>query len=162
MGGLIRNIGQMFGLGKKYNEPTYDMSFGNDLGLHADRFPSGFGIPNFESGDGDYDMLGNKINEITGEIISPEGESLGFLDGYPGGPGSNDGGITTIDTGDGNNYTQNLVETINETVDDNVPGEDLLLRYLGEDSTLNPEAAGVNSVAELRNLQKERAKNIYT
>ena len=124
--------------------------------------PEGFGVPNFESGDGDYDMLGNKINEITGEIISPDGTSLGFLPGYP---GSNDGGVTNIDINNldqQDNYTQDLVETINETVDNNIPGEDLLLRYLGADSTLNPEAAGVNTVAELRKLQKDRAKNIFT
>jgi hypothetical protein len=161
LGNIVRGIGQKFGLGKRYNEPTYDMSGYNDLGLHADRFPPGFGIPNFESGDGDYDMLGNKINEITGEITSPTGESLGFIPGYPG-SGSDSGGITTIPTGGGDNYTQNVVETINETVDDNIPDEDLLLRYLGDASTLNPEAAGVNSVADLRNLQLQRAKNIYT
>ena len=97
IGAGIRGLGQMFGLGKKWNEPTYDMSGYNDLGLHADRFPEGFGVPNFESGDGDYDMLGNKINEITGEITSPTGESLGFLPGYPG----QKSGITTIPTGDG-------------------------------------------------------------
>ena len=158
MGGLIRNVGQAFGLGKKYNEPTYDMSGYSSLGLGGTG-QEGFGVP---TPQGDYDVLGNKINEITGEITSPTGQSLGFLDDYPGGLGSNDGGITTIDTGDSNNYTQNLVETINETVDDNIPNEDLLLRYLGADSTLNPEAAGVNSVAELRKLQKERAKNIFT
>ena len=107
LGAGIRGLGQMFGLGKKYNEPTYDMSFGNNLGLHADRFPSGFGIPNFESGDGDYDMLGNKINEITGEITSPTGQSLGFLDGYPG----QKEGIETIVpvTGGSDDYTK-LVE----------------------------------------------------
>ena len=135
LGNVIRGVGQKFGLGKKYNEPTYDMSGSNSLGLHADRFPSGTGIPNFESGDGDYDMLGNKINEITGEITSPTGESLGFVPGYPG--SDNSGGITTINRGDGgNNYTQNLVETINETVDDNIPDENLLLRYLGLASIL--------------------------
>jgi len=75
LGAGVRSLGQMFGLGKKYNEPTYDMSGYNSLG---------FGVPNFESGDGDYDMLGNKINEITGEITSPTGQSLGFLKGYPG------------------------------------------------------------------------------
>jgi len=106
LGAGIKKLGQMFGLGKKYNEPTYDMSFGNDLGLHADRFPSGFGIPNFESGDGDYDMLGNKINEITGEINSPEGESLGFLDGYPG----QKEGIETIVPGGGSDEYVRLIE----------------------------------------------------
>ena len=160
LGNIIRGVGQGLGLGKKYNEPTYDMSKYNYLTMGG-KPPEGFGVPNFESGDGDYDMLGNKINEITGEIIAPDGTSLGFLPGYPGGPGSGDGGITTIPTG-GDNYTQNIVETINETVDDNIPNEDLLLRYLGDASTLNPEAAGVNSVADLRNLQLERAQNIYT
>ncbi len=29
------------------------------------------------------------------------------------------------------------------------------------DNTLNPEAAGVDSVEALRNLQLERAKNLY-
>ena len=153
-------IGTAYDYGKGIfgNKPR-DMSEFNKLGLYADSFPSGYGVPNFESGDGDYDMLGNKINEITGEITSPSGESLGFIPGYS---GSNDGGITTIPTGGDNNYTQNIVETINETVDDNIPNEDLLLRYVGADSTLNPEAAGVNSVAELRDLQMQRAKNILT
>jgi hypothetical protein len=157
LGGVVRGLGQAFGLGKKYNEPTYDMSGYNSLGLGGTG-QEGFGVPTQQ---GDYDVLGNKINEITGEITSPTGQSLGFLDGYPGGPGSGDGGITTIPTG-GDNYTQNIVETINETVDDNIPDEDLLLRYLGLDSTLNPEAAGVDSVAALRKLQKKRAKNIFT
>ena len=156
LGNIVRGIGQKFGLGKKYNEPTYDMSGYNTLGLGGTG-QEGFGVPTLQ---GDYDVLGNKINEITGEITSPTGQSLGFVPGYP---GSNDGGgITTIDTGDGNNYTQNLVETINETTDDNITDEDLLLRYLGLDSTLNPEAAGVDSVAELRDLQMQRAKNILT
>ncbi len=83
LGAGIRSLGQMFGLGKKYNEPTYDMSGYSSLGLGGTG-QEGFGVPNFESGDGDYDMLGNKINEITGEITSPTGQSLGFLPGYPG------------------------------------------------------------------------------
>ena len=83
LGAGVRSLGQMFGLGKKYNEPTYDMSGYNSLGLGGTG-QEGFGVPNFESGDGDYDMLGNKINEITGEITSPTGQSLGFLKGYPG------------------------------------------------------------------------------
>ena len=155
LGNIIRGVGQKFGLGKRYNEPTYDMSKYNYLTMGG-KPPEGFGVPTQQ---GDYDVLGNKINEITGEITSPDGTSLGFLPGYP---GSDSGGITTIPTGGGDNYTQNVVETINETVDDNIPDEDLLLRYLGADETLNPEAAGVNSVAELRDLQLQRAKNIYT
>ena len=93
-------IGSAYDKGKGFfSKQPQDMSEYNKLGLHADRFPSGFGIPNFESGDGDYDMLGNKINEITGEVTSPTGESLGTIPGYPGGPDSNNGGITTIPQG---------------------------------------------------------------
>ena len=33
-GNLVRGAGQKFGWGKKYNEPTYDMSAGNQLGLY--------------------------------------------------------------------------------------------------------------------------------
>jgi len=33
LGNIIRSLGQRFGLGKKYNEPTYDMSEFNKLGL---------------------------------------------------------------------------------------------------------------------------------
>ena len=158
LGNIVRGIGQKFGLGKRYNEPTYDMSKYNYLTMGG-KPPEGFGVPNFESGDGDYDMLGNKINEITGEITAPDGTSLGFLPGYP---GSGESGIRTIPMGGGDNYTQNVVETINETVDDNIPDEDLLLRYLGLDSTIDPAAAGVNTVAELRDLQEQKAKNLYT
>ena len=106
MGGLIRGLGQKFGLGKTYDQPTYDMSGYSSLGLGGSNQP-GFGVPNFESGDGDYDMLGNKINEITGEIISPAGASLGFLEGYPG----QKKGIETIipTTGGSDDYTK-LVE----------------------------------------------------
>jgi hypothetical protein len=33
LGNLVRGIGQKFGLGKTYNQPTYDVSGGNNLGL---------------------------------------------------------------------------------------------------------------------------------
>ena len=105
LGGVVRGLGQAFGLGKKYNEPTYDMSGYNSLGLGGTG-QEGFGVPTLQ---GDYDVLGNKINEITGEITSPTGQSLGFLDGYPGGPGSNDGGITTIPVGGSDEYVR-LIE----------------------------------------------------
>ena len=95
LGGVIRGVGQKLGLGKTYDQPTYDMSGYNSLGLGGTG-QEGFGVPNFESGDGDYDMLGNKIDEITGEITSPSGASLGFLEGYPG----QKKGIETIRGGD--------------------------------------------------------------
>ena len=80
IGAGIRGLGQMFGLGKTYDQPTYDMSGYNSLGLGGTG-QEGFGVPTTQ---GDYDVLGNKINEITGEITSPSGASLGFLEGYPG------------------------------------------------------------------------------
>ena len=92
-GGIIRGIGQAFGLGKQYDQPTYDMSGYNTLGLGGTG-QEGLGVP---TSQGDYDVLGNKIDEITGEITSPSGASLGFLEGYPG----QKSGITTIPTGDG-------------------------------------------------------------
>ncbi len=106
LGNVFRGIGQKMGLGKQFDQPTYDMSGYNSLGLGGTG-QEGFGVPNFESGDGDYDMLGNKIDEITGEVVSPTGQSLGFLDGYPG----QKKGIETIVpvTGGSDDYTK-LVE----------------------------------------------------
>ena len=109
LGAGIRGLGQMFGLGKKYNEPTYDMSDYNDLGLE--------GITPTQQGD--YDIYGNKINEITGEVTSPTGESLGFIPGYP---GSNKSGITTIPQGGSNDYVNLIEQYVPEdpTIPDNV------------------------------------------
>ena len=103
IGAGVRGLGQMFGLGKTYDQPTYDMSGYNSLGLGGTG-QEGFGVPTTQ---GDYDVLGNKIDEITGEITSPEGQSLGFIDGYPG----QKTGIETIvpNTGGSDDYTK-LVE----------------------------------------------------
>ena len=54
----------MFGLGKTYDQPTYDMSGYSSLGFGGTG-QEGFGVP---TQAGDYDVLGNKIDEITGEI----------------------------------------------------------------------------------------------
>ena len=50
LGNIIRSLGQRFGLGKKFNEPTYDMSESNDLGLLTDRV-----TPDY------YNDLGNEL-----------------------------------------------------------------------------------------------------
>jgi len=111
IGGLIRGVGQKLGWGKQWNEPTYDMSGYNSLGLGGTG-QEGFGVP---TQAGDYDVLGNKINEITGEITSPTGESLGFLEGYPG----QKKGIETIvpTTGGSDDYTK-LVEQYRQDIPD--------------------------------------------
>jgi len=127
LGAGIRGLGQMFGLGKTYDQPTYDMSGYNSLGLGGTG-QEGFGVPTEQ---GDYDVLGNKINEITGEITSPTGQSLGFLDGYPGGPGSNEGGITTIPQG-GQGGSDEYVRLIDQYVPDDptIPDDAFKSRFL--------------------------------
>ena len=103
IGAGIRGLGQMFGLGKTYDQPTYDMSGYSSLGLGGTG-QEGFGTPTTQ---GDYDVLGNKINEITGEITSPTGANLGFLEGYPG----QKKGIETISGGDeGSKEYVNLIQ----------------------------------------------------
>jgi len=102
LGNVIRGVGQKFGLGKTYDQPTYDMSGYNTLGLGGTG-QEGFGTPTTQ---GDYDVLGNKIDEITGEITSPDGASLGFLEGYPG----QKKGIETIPTTGGSDDYTKLVE----------------------------------------------------
>jgi len=153
-------IGTAYDYGKGIFGPkTRDMSEFNKLGLYADRFPSGFGIPNFESGDGDYDMLGNKINELTGEIISPTGDSLGFIPGYPNGPGSDDGGITTLPTGDGE--SAQYVNLIDKYVPDDpvIPNDAFLQRFKVKDEFR--KAKGDDLIAEDKRIA-EYIKNLYT
>ena len=53
-------------------------------------------------------------------------------------------------------------DTTDDTTDDNTTEDELLLRFLGADSTLDPAAAGVANTDELRAMILERAKNLYT
>ena len=159
-GGIIKGLGQTFGLGKKYNEPTYniDNKF-NNLGLYTDR-PQSTGRYGTPTQQGDYDIYGNKINELTGEILDPvTGEVLDTIPGYPGeGQGSttnggdaNDGGIIGLPTAPA------LVE---DQIDDSV--DDLLLRFYGKDKTKDFASLGYDNPAELRKSILERTKNLYT
>ena len=122
-GGIIKGLGQMFGLGKRYNEPTYNINNRfNNLGVYNDttttpmhdydfdttqlgraRTLKNAGIPTQQ---GDYDIYGNKINELTGEVIDKvTGEVIKVIPGYP---GNDNSGIRTIipNTGDSNDYVQ--------------------------------------------------------
>ena len=132
-GGIIKGLGQMFGLGKTYDQPTYDMSGYNSLGSGGTG-QEGFGVPTQQ---GDYDMLGNKINEITGEITSPTGQSLGTIPGYP---GNDSGGITTIPTSNGG--SDQYVNLINEYVpnEPTIPDGALKSRFLGNRTKEEREA----------------------
>jgi len=102
-------IGSAYDKGKGFfSKQPQDMSEYNKLGLYTDRFSNKNFTPTQQ---GDYDIYGNKINEITGEVTSPTGESLGTIPGYPGGPDSNDGGITTIPIEDeGSDQYVNLID----------------------------------------------------
>ena len=53
-------------------------------------------------------------------------------------------------------------DSTDDTTDDTTTEDELLLRFLGEDSTLDPTAAGVANTDELREMILERAKNLYT
>ena len=49
-----------------------------------------------------------------------------------------------------------------DTTDDTTTDDELILRFLGADSTLDPAAAGLASTDELRAMLLERARNLYT
>ena len=134
-GGIIKGLGKMFGLGKTYDQPTYDMSGYNSLGLGGTG-QEGFGVPTQQ---GDYDMLGNKINEITGEITSPTGQSLDTIPGYPG--GSDDSGITTLPIG-GDNGSDQYVNLIDQYVPNEpaIPNDAFESRFLQNRTTEEREA----------------------
>jgi len=152
-------IGSAYDKGKGLFGPKEkDMSGYNSLGLGGTG-QYGFGIPNFESGDGDYDMLGNKINEITGEITSPTGQSLGTIPGYPGGPGSDDGGITTIPTGEGG--SDQYVNLIDQYVPEapTVSNDEFSQRFKVKDDFR--KAKGDDLIAEDKRIA-EYIKNLYT
>ena len=154
LGAGIRGLGNMFGLGKTYDQPTNDMSGYNSLGLGGTG-QEGFGVPTQQ---GDYDMLGNKINEITGEITSPTGQSLGTIPGYPGG-NDDDGGIITIPTGD--NGSDQYVNLIDQYVpkDPTIPNDAFSQRFKVKDEFR--KAKGNDLMAEDKAIQK-MIEELYT
>jgi hypothetical protein len=100
-------IGSAYDKGKGFfSKQPKDMSEYNKLGLYTDRFSNKNFTPTQQ---GDYDIYGNKINEITGEVTSPTGESLGTIPGYPGGS-DDSGGITTIPQGGSDEYVRLIEE----------------------------------------------------
>ena len=153
LGAGIRGLGNMFGLGKTYDQPTNDMSGYNSLGLGGTG-QEGFGVPTQQ---GDYDMLGNKINEITGEITSPTGQSLGTIPGYPGGPGSDGGGITTLPQNGSDQY----VNLIDQYVPDDpaIPNDAFSQRFKVKDEFR--KAKGNDLRAEDKTIQK-MIEELYT
>ena len=69
LGNLIRSLGRRFGFGKDYDEPTYDMSGGNNLGLFG-QVPEDFeNDPRISN----VSFTANDPNAITttGNVIAP-------------------------------------------------------------------------------------------
>ena len=66
--------------------------------------------------------------------------------------------------GDGGQGIMDVVTegTTDDTTDDTTTDDELILRFLGADSTLDPAAAGLASTDELRAMLLERARNLYT
>ena len=52
--------------------------------------------------------------------------------------------------------------SVEDVIDDTKTDDELLLRFLGVDNTLDPDAAGLENSDELRAMMLDRAKNLYT
>ncbi len=153
-------IGSAYNKGKGlFTKQPQDMSKFNNLGLYTDRpqFTGKYGTPTQQ---GDYDIYGNKINELTGEILDPvTGEVIDIIPGYPEGPGNDDGGITTLPTGNGG--SAQYVNLIDQYVpnDPVIPNDAFLQRFKVKDEFR--KAKGDDLIAEDKRIA-EYIKNLYT
>ena len=153
-------LGNMYDKGKGIFGPKQkDMSQFNNLGLYTDR-PQSTGRYGTPTQQGDYDIYGNKINELTGEILDPvTGEVIDTIPGYP---GEGQGSTTTNGGGGGGGITSlpTAPALVEDQIDDSV--DDLLLRFYGKDKTKDFASLGYDNAAELRKSILERTKNLYT
>jgi hypothetical protein len=129
---LIKTLGS-FGFNK--NKDFFEKNV-------AGKYGYGYGLKDFEKymGDRTSGKVGAYGNENMGQNAINERA------------GDGGGGIMDV-------YNNN---TTDDTIDDTTTEDELLLRFLGEDSTLDPAAAGVANTDELREMILERAKNLYT
>ena len=178
LGAGIRGLGNMFGLGKTYDQPTYDIDNRfNNLGVYNDttRVPmhdydfdttqlgrartlTNAGIPTQQ---GDYDIYGNKINELTGEVIDKvTGEVIKIIPGYPEGPDSKVASPRTIPMAD-NNKSDQYVNLINQYVPQapEIPDDAFSQRFKVKDEFR--KAKGDDLIAEDKRIA-ELMKNYYT
>ena len=120
--------------------------FGNDKNTQffadnvAGKYGYGYGIEDYQK------YMSDRTSGKVGAYGNEE-QGQNALSGNQGG-----GGIMDV-------YSNN---TTDDTTDDTTTEDELLLRFLGADSTLDPAAAGVANTDELRAMILERAKNLYT
>jgi len=123
LGAGIRGLGNMFGLGKTYNEPTYDMSKYNQLGYYPDR------VKGYTTPEG-YEFLDNEEQAaIDLELFNKGMYTDDYKDMYGLGM-DDDGGITTIPTSSGG--SGEYVDLIEEYVpqDPTIPNDAFTSRFL--------------------------------
>ena len=120
--------------------------FGNDKNTQffadnvAGKYGYGYGIEDYQK------YMSDRTSGKVGAYGNEE-QGQNALSGNQGA-----GGIMDV-------YSNN---TTDDTTDDTTTENELLLRFLGADSTLDPAAAGVANTDELRAMILERAKNLYT
>ena len=153
-------IGSAYDKGKGFfSTQPQDMSKYNNLGLYTERpqFTGKYGPPTQQ---GDYDIYGNKINELTGEILDPvTGEVIDIIPGYPEGPDSTDSGITTIPIDDdGSAQYVNLIDQYLPE-DPTIPDDAFLQRFKVKDEFR--KAKGDDLKAEDKAIQK-MIEELYT
>jgi len=68
LGNIVRGVGQKFGLGKRYNQPTYDMSKFNNYGVGGSQNPTYYNdLENEYAGLDNLQLLDNYIGDLTKE-----------------------------------------------------------------------------------------------
>ncbi len=114
--------------------------------------------------------IGGKINPATGKPFGygidgfkdyMEQRSLGNVGAY-GGTELSQNAINARSGQDGIMDVLNTYDSTDDSTDDDTSDDELILRFLGADSTLDPAAAGLANTDELRAMLLERAKNLYT
>jgi len=129
---LIKTLGS---LGFNKNKDFFEKNV-------AGKYGYGYGLKDFEKYMGD---------RTSGKVGAYGNENMG-QNAINARSGGDDGIMDVLNTDD----------STDDTTDDTTTDDELILRFLGADSTLDPAAAGLASTDELRAMLLERAKNLYT
>ena len=145
-------LGMAMNLAKKPIQKFSDFTTGVNRNYFIDEVVRAGKIPGVN-----YGTISNMTNQELEEAYQNylSGRLSGATDAYGNPIGGNDGGGEGDMQGIVNLYDDNMF-------DDTEENDPFVFRYAGEDNTLNPGASGVDSVAELRDLQQQKGENIYT